>query len=182
MTPPDFNLPEIPSVLNTVADVGDVLGKGISAVGGVLGAVAMGTDIAEAVKEKRISFDNAMHMADDATSIATAVTAFTPRGLPLTLALMGGEKFVTGIIKGVKAVEDKKKEEGVEHLKPGEWLETLFEANVPAWMLMSGAELKEAHKEKKAEKKQAKAEDKRYLASLTPKERRKEKVRRFFFG
>ena len=103
-----------------------------NAIGGVTSGILLGKDIYDAVNDKHVSFDDAMKISDDATGVASAIgTAINPL---LGLGIMAGEKLVTGIVKGTKAVEDEKKREGVKHLKPDVWLNTIWEANTPDFM------------------------------------------------
>jgi hypothetical protein len=173
----------ISEAVSTVAKVGEGIGKVAGAAGATLSAVSLGMDIANAVKDKKVTFDNAMRMADDGTALVSSALGMIPGvGTALSLGLLGGEKVVTAIIKGAKAVKDKKKELGVKHLKPGLWLKTVMEASTPSWM---NKDIGEAYREwkknkpqrdaeKKAQKAQAKAEWKKMSA--------KEKAKKFFFG
>jgi hypothetical protein len=169
--------------VGTISKVGEGVGKVAGAAGAVLSTASLGMDIANAIHDKKVTFDNAMRMADDGTAIVTSALGMIPGvGTALSLGLLGGEKVVTAIIKGAKAVKDKKKELGVKHLKPGEWLDTVIKASTPAWM---NKDIGEAYREwkknkpqrdaeKKAAKAQAKAEWKKMSA--------KEKAKRIFFG
>jgi hypothetical protein len=70
-------------------------------------------DIAEAVKDKHVTFDNAMRMADDGTGVVNAAVSFVPGvGVPISLAMLGGEKLVTSIIKIARAEKEAKRENG----------------------------------------------------------------------
>jgi hypothetical protein len=163
------------NALSRIQPAAEELGKlsnGLNVVGGALSAANLGNDIATAVRDKHVSFDNATGVASAAVSMIPAV------GMPLSLAMQGGEKLVTGIIKGAKAVKDEKEKEGVKHLDPKTWLYTTFGANVPHWMLAdiskSYREWKKKAPERKAERKRKKEEWKHMSG--------KEKAHRFFFG
>jgi hypothetical protein len=150
------------NALSRIQPMAEELGKvsdGLNVVGGALSAANLGNDIATAIKDKHVSFDNAMRISDNATGVASAAVSMIPTvGMPLSLALQGGEKLVTGIIKGVKAVKDEKKKEGVKHLDPKTWLYTTFGANVPHWML---ADIGKSYREWKKKAPERKAERKR---------------------
>jgi hypothetical protein len=139
----------------------------------------LGTDIAKAVKDKGFDFDLAMRTSDDATNLVSSAISFVPFGAPLSIALLGGEKIITDVIKGVHAVNEEKKAEGVKHLKPDVWFSTVWGAMTPEWM---NKDIKQAYKEHKEKKKQEKQGWKDYLKTLSKKEQRKEKARKFFFG
>jgi hypothetical protein len=173
----------ISEAISTVSKVGEGVGKVAGAAGAVLSTASLGMDIANAVKDHKVTFDNAMRMADDGTGIVASVVGLIPGvGTALSGGLLGGEKVVTAIIKGAKAVKEKKKELGVKHLKPGVWLDTVVKASTPAWMTKDIGEAyrewkknkPEMDAEKKEKKKQAKAEWKKISS--------KEKAHKFFFG
>jgi hypothetical protein len=173
----------IPETISNVAKIGDAVGKITGAVGAVTSGVGLGFDIANAVKDKKVTFDNAMNMADDATGLVSAAVGFIPGiGAPLSIGLTAGEKLITGIIKGAEAVKKEKEAEGVKHLTPGVWLETVVKANTPAWMTEDIGEAYRNYKknkpiikaQKKAEKIQRKEEWKKMSG--------KEKAKQFFFG
>jgi hypothetical protein len=132
--------------------------NGLNVVGGALSAANLGNDISTAVKEKHVSFDNAMRMSDNATGVASAAISMIPGvGMPLSLALQGGEKLVTGIVNGAIAVKDEKKREGVKHLDPKSWISTVWEANTPAW---TNADIGDAYRQWKRKAFERKAERK----------------------
>ncbi|GHU20421.1 hypothetical protein FACS189472_11720 [Alphaproteobacteria bacterium] len=129
------------SVLGDALRIGGNIGAG---VGLGFSATGLGMDISQAIADGHMTFDNAMRTADDATGLVAGGVAFIPGvGIPLSIALLAGEKFVTGIIKGNKAVKDEKAKHikselwkdhwGNEHLKPSVWMETVLEANTPEW-------------------------------------------------
>jgi hypothetical protein len=126
---------EVSDGLRAAGEVGNAIGTGASVIGGVASGVGLGFDIADAVDKKKVTFDNAMKMSDDATGPVSAGVGLIPGvGVPIALALQAGEKLVTGIIKGANAVKAEKKREGVKHLKPKVWFDTVWRANTPAWM------------------------------------------------
>jgi hypothetical protein len=171
-----------PLAYSVVSDIGGLakaagtVGSVANVAGGVLSAAGLGTDIAKAVNDGKITFDTAMKMADDGTGIVSAIAS----GInPLAgLAVTGVEKLVTGVVKSVKAVEDEKKREGLKHLKPGVWMETVLEANAPAWMTADIGQSYKDWKAKAPERKAAKAQKKAEWKAMSG----KEKAARFFFG
>jgi hypothetical protein len=173
----------LPEAISTIAKVGEGVGKVAGAAGAALSGVSLGMDIANAVKDKKVTFDNAMRMADDGTGLVASAVGLIPGvGTALSLGLLGGEKVVTAIIKGAKAVKDMKKELGVKHLKPGVWLNTVVNASVPSWMTKDIGEAYREWKKNKpqrdAEKKAAKAQAKAEWKKMSG----KEKAKKFFFG
>ena len=85
------------------------------------------------MNDKKVTFDDAMKMADDATGAVTAGVSLIP-GVDVLLALVltVGEELVTGIVEGAKAVDDEKHKnikgetwtdkKGNKLLKPDVWL------------------------------------------------------------
>jgi hypothetical protein len=139
---------EVSEGLRAAGEVGKAIGTGATVVGVVASGGGLGFDIADAVDKKKVTFDNAMKISDDATGLVSAGVSLIPGvGVPIALALQAGEKLVTGIIKGADAVKEEKKREGVKHLKPKVWFNTVWRANTPAWMN------EEIHFKKKSKKK-----------------------------
>jgi hypothetical protein len=117
------NLPSIPeymkdfgiinNVPETFTEIGKItnpIGNVTTAIGGLTSGINLGLDIANAVNDKKVSFDNAMNIADDATGIVSSALSFIPGiGVPLSLAASIGEKLVTGGIKAGKAVKKRKR-------------------------------------------------------------------------
>jgi hypothetical protein len=173
----------LPEAISNIAKVGEGVGKVAGAAGAALSGVSLGMDIANAVKDKKVTFDNAMRMADDGTGLVASAVGLIPGvGTALSLGLLGGEKVVTAIIKGAKAVKDMKKELGVKHLKPGVWLNTVVNASVPSWMTK---DIGEAYREWKKNKPQRDAEKKEKKAQAKAEWKKmsgKEKAKKFFFG
>jgi hypothetical protein len=174
------------NALSKIAPAAEGLGKvstGLNVIGGALSAANLGNDIYNAVKDKHVSFDNAMKISDDATGVASAAVSMIPGvGVPLSIALTGGEKLVTGFIKGAKAVKEEKKREGVKHLDPKTWIDTMWTAATPEWM---NRDIGDAYREwkknkpaRKAAKKAEKARKKEEWKHMSG----KEKAHRFFFG
>jgi hypothetical protein len=124
---------------NQVAGTGRVAG-GIGAAAGAIGtglsAVSLGKDIYDVVDKGKVTFDNAMHFADDGTSLVAGTLGMAVPGIgtAIGLGLEAGEKLVTGIIKASKAVKEEKEKEGVDHLPPDVWFDTVGRAIFPAWM------------------------------------------------
>jgi hypothetical protein len=142
-----LNSYKVVSKLGSVAPLAEEIGGAANVVGGVLGGISLGKDISDAVKDKRVTFDNAMKMADDGTAVVSTAASFIPViGTGLSLALTGGEKLVTGIIKADKAVKERKKELGVKHLGFDEWSNTVEKAILPNSMTK---EIKTKKKNKK---------------------------------
>jgi hypothetical protein len=167
---------------NVMTDVGRVaettskIGTGLNAIGTVASGIRLGKDIYDSVKDGKVSFDTAMRMSDDATGIVSSIVSTVN---PLAgLALTAGEKLVTSMVKGAEAVKEEKKKEGVKHLKPGVWLDTVVKASTPAWMTTdigsAYRKWKQDKPKRKAERAQRKAEWKKMSG--------KEKAKRFFFG
>jgi hypothetical protein len=93
--------------LGTTGEVGSAIGTGPTIVKGVASGVGLGFDIVDAANKMKVTFDNAMKKSDDSTGIVSAGVSLKPRvGVPIALALQAGEKLVTGIIKGAKAVKE----------------------------------------------------------------------------
>jgi hypothetical protein len=108
--------------MTQMAETGSSIAPVANVVGGVLGGVGLGHDIAKAVETKHVSFDDAMKMADDGTAVVSSAVSFIPVvGGPLSAGLSIGEKIVTGGIKAGEAVKDRKKKSGVKHLGFNEW-------------------------------------------------------------
>jgi hypothetical protein len=151
------------SALDTAADfagkAGDVLG--VAGIG--LSGLSLGSDIAEAFDNKKVTFDNAMKMADDGTGIVSGAVSFIPGvGVPLSLALLGGEKLITSGVKIAKAVAEEKKREGVKHLSFDNWINTAEKAVLPEWMTIDVKDIPAYWRAKKQAKKDAaEAEKKR---------------------
>jgi hypothetical protein len=138
----------LPSTLTKAASVGEAIGSSANAAGAVLSGVGLGLDIQSAIEDKHVTFNNAMKMADDGTGLVASLVGLAPGiGTAISLGLIGGEKVVTTIIKGIKAVNDEKKKEGLgkgDHLKPGVWLDTVVDATIPKWMTEDiGTQIKE---------------------------------------
>jgi hypothetical protein len=173
----------VPETISNVAKIGEAAGKITGAIGAVTSGVGLGFDIANAVKDKKVTFDNAMNIADDATGLVSAAVGFIPVvGVPLSIGLTAGEKVVTGIIKGAKAVKEEKEAEGVKHLKPGVWLDTVVKANTPAWMTADIGEAYRNYKKNKpaikTQKKAEKVQRQEEWKSMSG----KDKAKRFFLG
>jgi hypothetical protein len=134
--------------MTQMAETSSSIAPVANAVGGVLGGVGLGHDIAKAVETGHVSFDDAMKMADDGTAVVSSAVSFIPVvGGPLSAGLSIGEKIVTGSIKAGKAVKDHRKELGVKHLGFNEWTSTVAKSVAPEWM---SKDLKEVGKDAKA--------------------------------
>jgi hypothetical protein len=186
------NIPSIPGYMNklgiinnvpeTFTEIGKItnnIGNVTTAIGGLTSGIKLGLDIANAVNDKKVSFDNAMNIADDATGVVSSALSFIPGvGVPLSIAASIGEKLVTGGIKAGKAVKEDKEKEHVKHLKPGIWLDTVVDATTPHWMNTDFKTLKQEYKKNKpireAQKKQEKVDYKNMSY--------KDKAKKFFFG
>jgi hypothetical protein len=140
------NIANNASTLRTLADVGNQVASagrvagGVSAATGAVGtglaAVSLGKDIYDALDKGKVTFDNAMHFADDGTALVAGTLGLAVPGIgsAIGLGLTVGEKIVTGAIKAAKAVKEEKKKEGVDHLKPDVWLDTVGRSIFPEWM------------------------------------------------
>jgi hypothetical protein len=173
--------PKLSNVWEDVDYVADGLGKAASAVGVGLSGAALSTDIIDAYQDGKVTFDNGVRMADDATNLVSAGISLIPGvGAPLSLALLGGEKFITGMVKAAKAVKDEKESEHVDHLKPGDWLSTVVGSVTPEWMQMDigSKDWKTYWKDRKEAKKEEKRKEKEEWKHMSA----KEKAKRFFFG
>jgi hypothetical protein len=166
------NIANNASTLRTLADVGNQVasaGKvagGVSAAAGAVGtglsAVSLGKDIYDALDKGKVTFDNAMHFADDGTALVAGTLGLAEPGIgsAIGLGLTVGEKIVTGAIKAAKAVKEEKKREGVDHLKPAVWFDTVGKAIFPDWMFKELGKTKEQKAADKAKKEAKKAENK----------------------
>jgi hypothetical protein len=127
---------EISQGWRAAADVVDTIGKVGSGIGIGLSGASLGMDIAEAVKDKHVTFDNAMRMADDGTGLVSAAVSFVPAvGVPISLAMLGGEKLVTSIIKIIIADREAKKNNGGKGVGFNRWVEIAEKAALPNWMV-----------------------------------------------
>jgi hypothetical protein len=121
--------------LEPVTNVTSVIGEGLNVVGGGLSALGLTKDIIQAVQDKKVTFDNAMDIADDATGLATSIIAAAVPGVGSAIALgIGiGEKAVTSIIKGVRAIKAEEKRLG-RKLTFNEGAQQVLDANGMGWM------------------------------------------------
>ncbi|GHU18313.1 hypothetical protein FACS189472_06450 [Alphaproteobacteria bacterium] len=113
-----LNVPSsVSSLASTASEFGKVAGPAISGVGAVTSGVSLRFDIANAKKEEKVTFDNAMNIADDATGAVSGIAGMLPGpGSAMALGLTIGEKLVTGGFKATNAVKEEEKREGVKHL------------------------------------------------------------------
>ncbi|GHU18325.1 hypothetical protein FACS189472_06510 [Alphaproteobacteria bacterium] len=186
----------VPSSISTLATTASEIGKAAGPALGAVGAAASGAglvfDIADARKEGKATFDNAMKMADDGTGIVAGIASMLPGpGTAIGAALSIGEKIVTGGFKAAHAVKEEGKREGVKHLKPGVWMSTVLGEFTPKWWSLDigSKEWKQYWKDDKAEKKAAAAEKKKEKAKQKAIRKEiwkhgtaKQKAMDFFFG
>jgi hypothetical protein len=180
---------QIPEAITNIEKLSNNVGTVSTAIGGLTSGVNLGLDIASAVNDKKVSFDNAMNIADDATGIVSSALSFIPGvGVPLSISASIGEKLITGGIKAGKAVKDEKAKNingetwidksGKKHLKGGVWLDTVIRSNAPSWMVDDiGTQIKN-YKKDKPKREAQKKQDKEDYKSLS----QTEKVKKFFFG
>jgi hypothetical protein len=172
-----FSVPQ--SAIETFGNVGSKISPVTTVLGGALSGANLVNDIVENVKDKRVDFNDAMRIADDATGVASAAASFIPGiGVPLSLGLTIGEGLVTGGIKAAHAVEEEKKKEGVKHLDFNTWAKTSMDAIFPHWMTTDFKVLAKEAKIKKTERKAQKKADKAAWKKMSG----KEKAQRVFFG
>jgi hypothetical protein len=169
----------VPESFSSVGKITAPLGKITTAIGGLTSGINLGLDVANAVQDNKVSFDNVMNIADDSTGVVSSTLSFIPGiGVPLSLTATIGEKFVTGGIKAGKAVKEEKEKEHTKHLRPAIWLDTVVDATTPHWMSTDFKVLKKEYNKNKpirdTQKKQEK-EDYKKLSS-------KDKAKKFFFG
>jgi hypothetical protein len=168
------NLSKLVSTLEPIQNVSSKIGSALNVVSGVTSGLELGKDIYDAVKNKHVDFDNAMKISDNATGVVSAAaSAINPLA---GLAITAGEKLVTGVIKGTKAVKDEKKREKVDHLKPDVWLNTVWHATTPAWMNEDIGGAYRNWKNKAPDRKAARKQKKEDYKKLS----RKDKVKKFF--
>jgi hypothetical protein len=167
------------NVMNDVESLSKTVGKIGSAAnvaGGVLSGISLGKDIYDLAKGNGNKLELGTKIADDATGVVSAaVSAVNPLA---GLALTGIEKLVTSGIKAGEAVKEEKKREGVKHLKPKEWVNTVWDSMTPAWM---NKDIGQAYRDWKAKAPERKAARKARKAAWK-KMSAKEKAHRFFFG
>ncbi|GHU22824.1 hypothetical protein FACS189472_15750 [Alphaproteobacteria bacterium] len=187
-----IGVPEtVSKVASTASEFGSAAGPMLSGVGAVTSGVSLGFDIANAKKAGKVTFDNAMNIADDATGVVSGIAGMFPGvGTAVGVGLTVGEKLVTGGFKAAHAVKEEEKRLGVKHLTPNQWLSTVGEFTPKWWQLQIGS--KEWHdywKNDKAQKKIAKEQKKKQDAANKAERKRiwkhgtaKEKARDFFFG
>jgi hypothetical protein len=170
----DFGLiNSVPETISSIGKIAGPIGKATTLIGGGLSGINLGLYIAYAVQDKKVDFDNAMNIADDATGIVSSALSMIPGvGVPLSLAASIGEKVITGAIKAIKAVKDEKAKNisgenwidksGQKHLKASVLFDNTTRANFPSWMVDDiGTQIKDYKKNKpirEAKKKQEKAD------------------------
>jgi hypothetical protein len=163
---------DVESISKTAGKIGSVA----NVAGGVLSGISLGKDIYDLAKGNGNKLELGTKIADDATGVVSAaVSAVNPLA---GLALTGIEKLVTSGIKAGEAVKEEKKREGVKHLKPKEWVNTVWDSMTPAWM---NKDIGQAYREWKAKAPERKAARKAKKAAWK-KMSAKEKAHRFFFG
>ncbi|GHU20315.1 hypothetical protein FACS189472_11440 [Alphaproteobacteria bacterium] len=184
--------PTLSGVASAASEFGKAAGPIIGAAGAVMSGVSLGLDIANAKKAGKVTFDNAMHIADDATGIVSGIASSLPGpGTAIGIGLTVGEKIVTAPFKAYHAVKEEEKREGVKHLSPNQWLSTVVGEFTPKWwqLQIGSKEWKQYWKDDKAKRKIASEEKKKQDAANKAERKRiwksgtaKEKARDFFFG
>ncbi|GHU19236.1 hypothetical protein FACS189472_08730 [Alphaproteobacteria bacterium] len=188
-----IGVPQTVSTLATTAsEIGKVAGPVLGAVGAAASGVSLGFDIANAKKEGKVTFDNAMKMADDGTGLVAGIAGMLPGpGTAVGVALNVGEKIVTAPFKAYHAVKEEEKREGVKHLSAGKWVRTVLGEFTPKWWSLDigSKEWKDYWKEDKAKRKAAaeqrkkeKAERKAERKEIWKHGTSKQKAYDFFFG
>ncbi|GHU18853.1 hypothetical protein FACS189472_07780 [Alphaproteobacteria bacterium] len=182
----------VSSLATTASEIGNAAGSVLGAVGAAASGVGLAFDIANAKKEGKVTFDNAMKMADDGTGIVAGIASMFPGpGTAIGAGLNIGEKIVTGGFKAAHAVKEEEKREGVKHLKPGVWMSTVLGEFAPKWWTLNvgSKEWKQYWKDDKAKKKAEAAEKKKEKAKQKAERKEiwkhgtaKEKAMDFFFG
>ncbi|GHU18467.1 hypothetical protein FACS189472_06830 [Alphaproteobacteria bacterium] len=186
----------VPSALSSVAttatEIGKAAGPALGAVSAASSGVSLGFDIANAKKEGKVTFDNAMKIADDATGVVSGIASMFPGpGSAIGLGLSIGEKIVSAPFKAYHAVKEEEKREGVKKLKPGVWMSTVLGEFTPKWWTLDigSKEWKQYWKDDKAKKKAAAEQSKKEKAQRRAERKEiwkhgtaKEKALDFFFG
>lgn len=179
-------VPETLSTLATTAsEIGQAAGPVLGAVGAAASGVSLGFDIANAKKDGKVTFDNAMKIADDATGVASGIAGMFPGvGTAIGVGLNVGEKIITGGFKAARAVKEEEKMEGVKHLKPSVWMRTVIDELAPKWWSLDigSKEWKQYWKEDKAKRKAAAEQRKKEKAERKAERKAKQKAYDFFFG
>jgi hypothetical protein len=118
-----------------VVGLANTVGDGLNVVGGGLSAIGLGKDIYQATKDGKVTFDNAMNIADDTTGVATSIIAAAVPGVgtAIALGLSIGEKAVTMIIRGANAIKQEEKRVG-HKLSFNEGAYQVLKANGMEWM------------------------------------------------
>ncbi|GHU21432.1 hypothetical protein FACS189472_14090 [Alphaproteobacteria bacterium] len=188
-----IGVPEtVSSLATTASEVGKAAGGVLGAVGAAASGVSLGFDIANAKKEGKVTFDNAMNIADDATGVVSGIASMFPGpGSAVGLGLTIGEKIATTPFKAYHAVKEEEKKEGVKHLKPGVWMRTVIDEFTPKWWSLDigSKEWKQYWKEDKAKRKAASEQKKKEKAERKAERKEiwkhgtaKQKAYDFFFG
>jgi hypothetical protein len=170
------HLYNVVSDMESISKTAGKIGSVANVAGGVLSGISLGKDIYDLAKGNGNKLDLGTKIADDATGVVSAaVSAVNPLA---GLALTGIEKLVTSGIKAGEAVKEEKKKEGVKHLRPKVWMDTVWNSMTPDW---ANKDIGQAYREWKAkapERKKARQERKAAWKRMSA----KQKAHRFFFG